>query len=305
MADFSVFPKNTNAPAAIDELAGQIDNDGGSALAAFQEPIGKHWHLFALLPAAMVMPTPFQRDLSPAHMKRLTEVMKKLDRYTEPIVAVRVGAGEYWTPNGNHRRAAAIEAGAKMIPAIVMPEADVAYQILALNTEKTHNLKDKALEVVRMYRSRLEHNPRAIEKDYAFEFERAHFVTLGMVYDRKTRFSGGAYAPLLSRVDAFMNKPLREAFPEREERAAQIDHADEVLNTLVARAKKRGLAHPYLKNYIVARCNPLTRVRKTIPSARTALTSLIKSLEEFDLSRIHFGHLQAAAAIAAAASAEP
>ena len=109
MSDLHIFPASAPPPAAVAELARQVDSDGGAALCAFQEPIGHKWHLFALLPAALVKPTPFQRDLSPAHTKRMTEVMKKLGRYTEPIVAVRAESGEYWTPNGNHRRAAAVK----------------------------------------------------------------------------------------------------------------------------------------------------------------------------------------------------
>jgi ParB family chromosome partitioning protein len=112
------------------------------------------------------------------------------------------------------------------------------------------------------------------------------------------------YAPLLSRVDTFMAKPMREAMEEREERAAQVARADEVLGALVARAKKRGLTHPYLKNYIVARCNPLTRARKNLPACRAALNSLVKALEEFDLSKIHFGQVQSAAQLVAAATVE-
>ncbi len=296
-----VFPKTAKPPAAVVELAEAIEADGGAALATYQEPIGGHWQIFALLPTGKVEPTPFQRDLSPAHMKRLTEVMKRLDRYTEPIVAVRQD-GQYWTPNGNHRRAAADKLGAKMIPAIVIPETDVAYQILALNTEKTHNLRDKALEVIRMYRARTEQRPRTIEKDFAFEFERAHFITLGLLYEKKPRFSGGAYAPILSRVDNFLTKPMREAMVEREERAAQVERADDLLNEIVAKAKKRGLAHPYLKNFVVARCNPLTRARKTMPACKTALLSLCKALEEFDPARINFAQVRSAAQIAAASN---
>jgi ParB family transcriptional regulator, chromosome partitioning protein len=304
MAELAIFPANRTPPAALRELAAHIEADGGTALAAYTEPIGDHWQLFALLPVALVKPTPFQRDLSPAHTRRLTEVMKKIDRYTEPIVAVRSDEGAYWTPNGNHRRAAAVKAGAKMIPAIVIAEPDVAYQILALNTEKTHNLRDKALEVIRMYRGRLEQHPRAAEKNFAFEFERAHFITLGLIYERKARFSGGAYAPILSRVDTFLNDPLSDALGEREDRAAQVERADDLLNDLVARARKRGLTHPYLKNYLVARCNPLTRARKNLPSCRAALNSLYKALEEFDLGRIHFGQVREAAAIAAATATD-
>ncbi|HEY6394524.1 MAG TPA: ParB N-terminal domain-containing protein [Candidatus Binataceae bacterium] len=299
MADLAVSPRFGKPPAAVQELAATIEADGGVALAAYQEPIGEHWQLFALLPIAKVEPTPYQRDLSPAHLKRMTEVMRKLDRFTEPIVVVRSGE-TYFTPNGNHRRAAAAKLKAETIPAIVIPEPEVAFQILALNTEKAHNLKDKALEVIRMYWARMGQHPRSMEKDYAFEFERAHFITLGILYDRKPRFSGGVYTPLLSRVDGFLNKPLKEALEEREDRAAQIERANELLNDLVARGKKRGLVHPYLKNYIMARSNPLTRVRKNLPSFKSAVSSLIKSLEEFDLGRIHFGQVSEAARMAAA-----
>ena len=89
MSELSVFPVGTSPPVALAELARQVTKDGGAALCAFEEPIGQHWHLFALLPATLVKPTPFQRDLSPTHSKRMAEVMKKLGRYTEPIVAVR------------------------------------------------------------------------------------------------------------------------------------------------------------------------------------------------------------------------
>ena len=304
MTELSIFPEGGKLPNPVRELADQINADGGIALAAFQEPAGDHWQLFAMIPTAKLEPTPFQRDLSPAHMKRLYEVMKKLKRFTEPIVVVRSGEG-YWTPNGNHRRAAVTKLGAKMVPAIVMTEPEVAYQILALNTEKAHNLKDKALEVIRMYRSRLETHPRTNEKDFDFEFEKAAFITLGLCYEKNKKFSGGAYSAILNRVDTFMNKPLREAFEEREERASEVQRADELVNDLVAKGKKRGLTHPYLKNFIIARCNPLTRVRKTMPTYKAAMSSLIKSLEEFDLGKIHFGHIRDAANIAAAVSSEP
>ncbi|MGH7986824.1 MAG: hypothetical protein ACREQX_11145 [Candidatus Binataceae bacterium] len=225
--------------------------------------------------------------------------MKKLKRYTEPIVAVRAD-GHYWTPNGNHRRVAAKKSRAAMIPAIVIPDSNVAYQILALNTEKTHNLKDKSLEVIRMYRGRLAQDPHAVEKDFEFEFERAHFITLGILYERTAKFSGGVYASLLSRVDGFLKQSLRAALEEREQRAALVAQADGLLNALVATGRKRGLTHPYLKNYIVARCNPLTRARKNMPACKTALASLYKALEQFDLSQVHFGQLRDAVAASAA-----
>src|ERR1700730_8258755 len=158
--EIATFPRDAKRPAAIDELVAAIESDGGAALAAYQEPLGSHWQLFALVPGAMLKGTPCQRDLSPAHLKRLGEVMKKLRRFTEPVVVVRADGG-YWTPHGNPRAPAAPRVRAETIPAIVIPESAVAYQILALNTQKAHNLKDKALEVIRMYRARLEGAARA------------------------------------------------------------------------------------------------------------------------------------------------
>src|SRR5262245_11564469 len=118
----------------------------------------------------------------------------------------------------------------------------------------------------------------------------------------KARFSAAVYAPLLSRVDRFLGEPLEEALEQRQQRARQVERADDLLNDLVARAKNRGLTHPYSKTYIVARCNPLTRARKNVPSCKAALDSMCRSLADFDLSKIHFGEVRTAAAIAAAAA---
>jgi ParB family chromosome partitioning protein len=97
-----------------------------------------------------VSPTPFQRDISPTHEKRLRGVIERMGRFIDPVVVVTPKPGVYWTPNGNHRRVALEEIGASYIPAILIPEIEVAYQILAMNTEKAHNLKEKSLEVARM-----------------------------------------------------------------------------------------------------------------------------------------------------------
>src|SRR6266508_3805497 len=90
-------------PQAVSDLAAQVEADGGRALAVYREPVGGHWQVFCLLPIAKVAPTPYQRDLSPAHAKRLLAAVKRLDRFVDPIVVVSPGPGVYWTPNGHHR----------------------------------------------------------------------------------------------------------------------------------------------------------------------------------------------------------
>ena len=68
-------PPKSQVPSSVNLLAEQIEKDGGSALAIYQEPMGKAWQIFALLPLDRVHPTPYQRDLSQPHVKRLTEVI--------------------------------------------------------------------------------------------------------------------------------------------------------------------------------------------------------------------------------------
>src|SRR5206468_7676354 len=135
-----------------------------------------------------------------------------------------------------------------------------------LNTEKAHNLKEKSLEVIRMYRGLVEEAPRKSEEDFAFQFESPHFVTLGLLYAENARFAGGAFAPILRRVDRFLKGTLPKALAERQERAGMVREADEMLSSVVTKLKRRGINHPYVKNFVLARTTPLTRARKTLPS---------------------------------------
>ena len=57
-------------------------------------------------------------------------------------------------------------------------EPEVAFKILALNTEKAHNVKEKSLETIRMARA-LAEQKAGREVDFAFEFEQAPYLTLG------------------------------------------------------------------------------------------------------------------------------
>jgi len=129
-----------------------IERAGGCIVGSYKEPLGGHPVLLSILPVDAVEPTPFQRDLSDAHHKRLADVINKTGRFLDPIVAVPAPGGGFWTPNGRHRLEAMRRLGAKSIAALIVPDREVAWQILALNTEKAHNLKERSLEVVRIYR---------------------------------------------------------------------------------------------------------------------------------------------------------
>jgi ParB family chromosome partitioning protein len=299
MARWAVFPEDDEPSKQAAALAEQVEKDGGHALAVYREPVGDHWQIFCLLPMAKVEPTPYQRDLSPAHVKRLQDVVKKIDRFVDPIVVMSVKPGLYWTPNGNHRRAVLEKLKAKWVPAILVPEHEVAFQILALNTEKAHNLKEKSLEVIRMYRGLIKEEPDSGEEAYAFQFESPHFITLGLLYEENKRFAGGAFAPILRRVDKFLKGHFPRTLKEREERAELVRAADEALGLVVAKIKKRGINHPYVKNFVLARTTPLTRQRKTLPSFEQTFKRLVDNLEAFDVGKVRYEDIQRSAIMGA------
>lgn len=273
------------APESIATLSAAIKADGGSVLGAFREPLGSHWIVLAGLPIDKVEPTPFQRDLSDAHVARLTSVIDKQDRFLDPLITVRAPNGGYWTPNGNHRLHAMKRLGAKSIVALVVPEPEVAYKILAMNTEKAHNVKEKSLEVIRMARSLSEIDDRK-ETDFAFEFEEPSFLTLGVCYEKNGRFAGGAYGSILRRVDGFLDEKLSRALETRAKRAARLLELDDAVAAAVTSLKEKGFDSPYLKNFVVSRVNYLRFVKGDMPSFDDALDKIVGSAKKFDAGKI-------------------
>ncbi len=288
-------PETVNgAPAAeLGELVRAVEECGGGLVGSYRDPIGGHWQIVASLPIDRVEPTPFQRDLSEAHVARLADVIGRMARFLDPLVAVRGPQGTFWTPNGHHRLAAMRQLGARSIIAVVVPEASVAYQILAMNTEKGHNLREKSLEVVRMARSlaQLESRPEA---DYALEFEEPDYLTLGLAYEKRGRLSGGAYHPVLRRVEAFLQAPLPDALQSRSERADRLLELDDKVAEAVAALKQRGFTSPYLKAFVVARINPLRFRRGAVMSADSALEAMAAAIRRFDPGKVKAGDLASA-----------
>ncbi len=264
----------------ITELRNQIEDDGGSVLSAFRDPLGGRWQLLAALPLDRVAPTPFQRDLSEAHVKRLINVIDSLGRFLDPIIAVRGKNGDYWTPNGHHRLSAMRKLGARSIVALVLPEAEIAYKILALNTEKAHNLRERALEVIRMARDLADEAPLP-ERDYALEFEEPALLTLGVCYEKNGRFPGGAYHPVLKRVDEFFEEKLPRALEKREKRAALVVQLEEAVAAAIKGLQEKGFQSPYLRAFVVARINPLRFQRGAKADFEPTMEKMLASAKKF------------------------
>ena len=234
------------ADSAVERLTSEVESDGGAVLTAYREPFGGTTVLLAALPIDRVEPTPFQRDPSLPHVKRLMNVIETLGRFLDPIVAIRQDEA-YWTPNGNHRLQAMKKLGARTVIALLVPDPDVAFKILALNTEKAHNLKEKSLETIRMERALAERPGNRLEREFAFEFDQPAFLTLGAAYDKRPRLSGGAYQPVLRRIEDFLDERLPKALAERERRAAKLLAIDDEVSRIVQKLKGRGFTSPYLQ----------------------------------------------------------
>src|SRR5438067_3734335 len=260
----------------LEPIAQRLQSEGGCVIATYRDPLGGHALLLAGLPIDAIQPTPFQRDLSDAHHKRLADVIQKTGRFLDPVIAVPAPDGGFWTPNGYHRLEAMRRLGARSITALIIPDRNVARQILALNTEKAHNLKERALEVFRIYRGLVEEEPRAAESSFAFYLEDPSLVTLGIVYEERRMFAGGAYHPILRRVEEFSDEAIRTAVKIHERRAALVVELEDRVAEIIAGLKERGLQSPYLRSFVVAWINPLRWIKgDDVPPAEKVLQTML------------------------------
>jgi ParB family transcriptional regulator, chromosome partitioning protein len=264
-----------------------VEKTGGCVVGTYKEPLGGHPVLLSILPIGAIEPTPFQRDLSDTHHKRLADVINRTGRFLDPVIAVAAPNGNgFWTPNGRHRLEAMRRLGAKSIAALIVAEPEVAWQILALNTEKAHNLKEKSLEVIRIYRGLLEEDASRPESQFAFYLDEAAFVTLGVCYERVPRFGGGAYHSILRRLEALSAEPLRAAIKVHEKRAGMVLDLEEKVAAVVKKLKERGLVSPYLRSFVVARINPLRWIKGEPPELEEVLKTMRERAGRFNTEKI-------------------
>lgn len=283
----------TAGESRLEELGGSaataaaaVADAGGVLVGSYREPLGGHPALLAVLPIDTIEPTPFQRDLSDAHHKRLADVINKTGRFLDPIIAVVAPQGGFWTPNGRHRLEAMRRLGARAISALVVPDREVAWQILALNTEKAHNLKERSLEVIRIYRGLVDEDSTRPESQFAFYLDEAALVTLGVSYERVPRFGGGAYHSILRRLESFTDEPLRAALKLHEKRASLVLDLEDQVAAAVRKLKERGLVSPYLRSFVVARINPLRWIKGEPPALEEVIRTMRDRAARFNVDKV-------------------
>ena len=276
----------------LDALSGEgaavrtrVENEGGYVLGCYNDPLGKNPLIMAVLPIEAVEPTPFQRDLSDMHHKRLADVLDRTGMFLDPVIAVTAPENGFWTPNGRHRLEAMRRLGAKAITALVVPKRELAWQILALNTEKAHNLRDKSLEVIRIFRNLMEQTPGKTEKEFSYYLEEPSFVTMGLCYEKNPRFSGAVYNSFVRRLTEFSAESLAKALKQHEKIAEQLLELDEKVAEVVKKLKAKGFVSPYLKTFVIARSNPL-RFMKEAPELEDLLKTIRGKVERFNVDKI-------------------
>jgi len=280
----------TASEVVIENASGEaqeaIQKAGGVVLSTYKDPLGGNPLILAVLPLDKVEPTPFQRDVSDMHHKKLAHVLDRTGYFLDPIIAITAPEGKgFWTPNGGHRLAAMRRLGAKAITALVVPKRELAWQILALNTEKAHNLKDKSLEVIRIVRNLREEEANKPEKDFAYYLEEPSYVTMGLCYEKNPRFSGGVYNSFVRRLTEFSDLPLSKALSQHQKTSESLLELDEKVAEVVKKLKAKGFVSPYLKTFVVARSNPL-RFMKEPPELEDLLKTIRGKVDRFNVDKI-------------------
>jgi len=271
---------------AAREVAERVESVGGHLLGSYSDPLGKQPVLVAILPIDSVEPTPFQRDLSQVHHRKLADVLDRTGMFLDPIIAVTAPEKGFWTPNGMHRLMAMRRLGARSITALVVPKREIAWQILALNTEKAHNLREKALEVIRIYRGLLDEDDSRAENGFAFYLEEASLVTLGICYDKNGKFAGGAYNPIVRRLETFSEESIAKAIKKHERTAELLMELDARVTEAVKKLKEKGFISPYLRTFVVARINPLRWIQGDPPPLEEVLKTMRDRAARFNVEKI-------------------
>jgi ParB family transcriptional regulator, chromosome partitioning protein len=292
----------------VSGLVGQVQKQGGAIVGAYRDPFAGQAVVLASLPLKKVVATPFQRDLSRTHATRLVDAIGAAGVFLDPVIAVPSKDG-FWSPNGRHRLEAARRLGMRTVTALLVPDEKLAFRILALNTEKAHNLRDRSLEVIRMARQLAREQPRSRETEHAVTFESPAFLTLGCAYEQRSRFAGSSYQSVLNKVDRFLDGTLPAALRQREQWAVRLMDIDDRVAAHVKAMQAMGMKSPYLRAVVVARINP---VRFTPPSRKKdaappmsmaeALTKMAANVRKFDPKSVRPGDLALVAAVAPAAA---
>lgn len=227
--------------------------------------------------------TPHARKPSDYHVKRLIHSIEKLG-FLVPLIVVEdsQNTGKYQIIDGQHRFIAATMMQINKLPVIVVP-AYLAESLMNFNTEKEMNIREKSAIALSIYRHYLSSNPGMLEAaaEIINSLEYAHFVTLGLGYERTEELSGSAFESVLSKCDFFLSMPLNIAHKIREDRAQSVLTANTLIRNISERLREMGQWHPFVYQQIVTWANPYKRKRVRVEFDEL-FPPLIENLEKLN-----------------------
>ena len=249
----------------------------------FKEPATRRNLTFAVLPTNKLEVIAHQRKASDAHVKRVVASVERVGFLAPVVVVERDDADGYFVIDGQHRLLAAKELDLRRVPAVIVPR-DIARRMLTLNVEKEPNIRERSAVALSIYRELVEREPKMSEDEaeVADAVWHAHYVTLGLGYAESGRLAGSAFESILRKCDSFMDRPLEECLPVREERAGKVVEAHKLVRAISDHLKETGAWHEFVGAQIISYANPLKRARKQHGFDETfdKLLAKLRELEE-------------------------
>jgi ParB family transcriptional regulator, chromosome partitioning protein len=231
---------------------------------SFKDPHKRQTITLKTVPVDRLEVIGHQRKPRPAHVDHLVSSIERIG-FIVPVVAVEAegdGKAHYVVIDGQHRLEAAREVGIRKLPVLVVPR-QLAPRMMNLNVEKDLNIRERATVSLGIYRAALDARPDLKENDpeVSDSIERAHYVTLGLAYEKGSRLAGSAFEPLLKKCDFFLKQAVEKAYGVRERRAETVLEANSLVKDVTTQARGMGVWHQYFQYQLISHIDPFKRKR--------------------------------------------
>jgi ParB family chromosome partitioning protein len=109
---------------------------------------------------------------------------------------------------------------------------------------------------------------------------------MGLCYEKNAKFAGGAYNPIVRRLEKFVDEPLQKALKSHEKHAEMLQELDERVAEVMKKLKDRGFVSPYLRAFVVARINPLRFMQGEPPPLEDVLKTMTQRAAKFNTEKV-------------------
>ncbi len=141
--------------------------------------------------------------------------------------------------------------------------------------------------MIRIYRGLIEEDAGRPESQFSYYLEEASLVTLGICYERNGKFAGGAYNPVVRRLEKFSDEPLSKAHQGAREARRPADGPRRAAWRRSSTSSRRAASSsPYLRAFVVARINPLRWMQGEPPPLEEVLKTMRERAGKFNTEKV-------------------